>query len=76
MPVMAYQCFSFGSNCFGIADHYEEILYILHPRQVVVDNINKLLNCGDPSFGGAMYICPYCQNMNLPLSEIGECSIM
>lgn len=44
-------------------DHYEEMLYILHPRQVVIDNVDKMINCGDPAFGGAMYVCPHCGNM-------------
>lgn len=41
-------------------DHYEEIEYILHPRPVVMENIEKMVNCGDPSYGGAMYGCPSC----------------
>lgn len=41
-------------------DHYEEILYSLHPRPVVMDNIDRLINCGDPDFGGTLYICPKC----------------
>lgn len=41
-------------------DHYEEIQYILHPRPVVMENITKMIHCGDPSFGGAMYACPHC----------------
>lgn len=41
-------------------DHYEEMLYILHPRQAVITNVDKMINCGDPSFGGAMYACPKC----------------
>lgn len=45
------------------ADHYEELIYILHPRQVVEKNVEKMINCGDPSFGGAMYMCPHCGNM-------------
>ena len=36
-------------------DHYEELIYITHPRQSVIDNVDKMINCGDPSFGGAMY---------------------
>lgn len=28
-----------------------------------MENINKMLNCGDPSFGGAMYVCTTCHNM-------------
>lgn len=41
-------------------DHYEEIKYILHPRDSVMDNIDKMINCGDPSYGGTMYGCPDC----------------
>lgn len=44
-------------------DHYEEMLYILHPRQVVIENVDKMIHCGDPSFGGAMYACPHCGNL-------------
>ncbi len=44
-------------------DHYEEMLYILHPRQSVIDNVDKMLNCGDPSYGGAMYGCTKCGNL-------------
>ncbi|MEY8433202.1 transposase zinc-binding domain-containing protein, partial [Lachnospiraceae bacterium 48-42] len=25
-----------------------------------MENIDKMLNCGSPSFGGAMYGCPHC----------------
>ena len=32
-------------------DHYEEIQYVLHPRSVVMDNIDRLINCGDPDYG-------------------------
>ena len=39
-------------------DHYEEMFYILHPRQSVIENVDKMINCGDPSYGGAMYGCP------------------
>ena len=41
-------------------DHYEEMLYILHPRQAVITNVDKMINCVDPSFGGAMYSCSKC----------------
>ena len=41
-------------------EHYEEMLYILHPRQAVIDNVNKMIHCGDSSYGGAMYHCPNC----------------
>lgn len=42
-------------------DHYEEMIYILHPRDSVIENVDKMLNCGDSSFGGAMYACPGCR---------------
>lgn len=45
------------------SDHYEEILYCLHPRQAVIENIDKMINCGNPAFGGAMYACSHCGNM-------------
>ncbi|MUB67167.1 IS91 family transposase [Hungatella hathewayi] len=42
-------------------DHYEEMIYILHPRDAVIENVDKMLNCGDPSFGEAFYACPGCR---------------
>ena len=44
-------------------DHYEELIYLLHPRQSIIENIDKMLSCGDPSFGGAMYGCTNCGNL-------------
>lgn len=44
-------------------DYYEEIEYRLHPRDVVMNNIDKMIHCGDPSFGGAMYGCSHCGNL-------------
>ena len=44
-------------------DHYEEMLFILHPRQSVIENVDKMIDCGDPSFGGAMYGCTQCGNL-------------
>ena len=41
-------------------DHYEEMIYILHPRASVIENVDKMINCGNPAFGGAMYGCPNC----------------
>ena len=38
-------------------DHYEELIYLTHPRPSVIENVDKMINCGDPSFGGAMYGC-------------------
>ena len=43
-------------------DYYEEIKYTLHPRKTEMENIDKILGCGDPSFGGAMYVCTHCGN--------------
>ena len=42
------------------SDHYEEMLYTLHPRDAVIENVEKMINCGGPSYGGAMYGCPKC----------------
>ena len=39
------------------------MLYILHPRQSVIENVDRMINCGDPSFGGAMYGCPSCGHL-------------
>ena len=44
-------------------DYYEEIEYTLHPRKTEIENIDKMIHCGDPSFGGAMYGCPHCGNL-------------
>ena len=41
-------------------DHYEEMQYILHPRDSVIENVDKMINCGNPAFGGAMYGCSNC----------------
>mgnify|MGYP003469238257 FL=1 len=41
-------------------EHYEEMRYLLHPRQSVIDNVDKMIHCGDPSYGGAMFGCPSC----------------
>ena len=43
-------------------DYYEEIKYTLHPRKTEMENIDKMLGCCDPSFGGAMYVCTHCGN--------------
>ena len=46
-----------------IRDHYEEIIYTLHPRPTEIENIDKMINCGDPSFGCAIYACPQCGHL-------------
>lgn len=44
-------------------DHYKEIKYILHPCDSVMENIDKMVNCGDLSYGGAMDGCPDCSEL-------------
>lgn len=41
-------------------DHYEEMLYTLHHRKSVIENVNRMINCGDSSWGGAMHGCGKC----------------
>lgn len=41
-------------------EHYSDI-ESLNPRPVVLENINRMLSCGDPDKGGIMYACPDCQ---------------
>ncbi len=45
-------------------NHYEEMKYILHPRPSVLENVDKMINYGDPSYGGAMYGCPTVRNLS------------
>ena len=33
------------------SDYYEEIKYTLHPRKSEMENIDKMIHCGDPSYG-------------------------
>jgi len=44
-------------------NHYEEMIYVLHPRHSVVDNVDRMLKCGDPSYGGTMYGCTHCDHL-------------
>ena len=44
-------------------DYYEQMIYELHPRNAVIENVNKMIHCGDPSYGGAMFGCPDCGNL-------------
>ena len=41
-------------------DYYEHIQYTLHPRKTEMENINKMIHCGDYSYGNALYACPHC----------------
>lgn len=36
------------------------MFYPLHPHQTEIDNVNKMIHCGDPSYGDAFYACPDC----------------
>ena len=38
--------------------HYEEIKYTLHTRKTEMENIDKMINYGNPSSNGAMYSFP------------------
>ena len=44
-------------------DYYKHIIYELHPRPAVIENVNKMIHCGDSSHVGAMYGCPHCGNL-------------
>ena len=44
-------------------DYYEHMIYELHPRPAVIENVNKMIHCGDSSHGGAMYGYPHCGNL-------------
>lgn len=57
--------FLFYNNLMNILqeifkDNYEQLLYELHPRKSVIENVDRMINCGDPAFGGAMYGCSSC----------------
>ena len=45
------------------ADYYEEILLTLHPCATEIENIDRMINFGDPSYGGTMYACTKCGHM-------------
>ena len=45
------------------SDYYEHIIYELHPRPAVIENISTLIHCGAPSFGGSMYGCSHWENL-------------
>lgn len=39
------------------------MIYLSHPRSSVIENVEKMIHCGAPSFDGAMYACPTCGNL-------------
>ncbi|WP_031391920.1 transposase zinc-binding domain-containing protein [Kineothrix alysoides] len=48
-------------------DYYEHIIYELHPRHSVVENIERMLDCANPSKGGAMFGFPLCGELKFVL---------
>lgn len=45
------------------SDHFEYIQYVIRPGKNVLDNIDRMIHCHDPSFGGAFFGCPHCGNL-------------
>ena len=45
------------------SDHFEYIQYVLRPGKNIMDNINRMIHCHDPSYGGAFFGCPHCGNL-------------
>nr|WP_289702140.1 transposase [Enterocloster clostridioformis] len=45
------------------SDHFEYVQYVIRPGKNVLDNIDRMINCHDPSFGGAFFGCPHCGNL-------------
>ena len=46
-----------------LTDYYKFIEYDIKSRPIVLENIEKVINCGNPSYGGTMYGCPHCGNL-------------
>lgn len=43
------------------ADHWDDFLLKGYPiRSVVLKNVDKIIKCGDPSMGHALYFCDHC----------------
>ena len=40
-------------------DHFEEMIYLQHPRDSVIENVEKMINCGNPAFGGCHVYLPF-----------------
>lgn len=57
-------------------DHYEQMLYQLYPRQTETDNVNKMIHCGGPSYGGAFYACPDYGELKLFLFVASPASVL
>ena len=52
-------------------DHFQE-LNDSPVRSTVVDNINRMLSCGDPKKGGTMYGCPTCEHVRFSPFHCGS----
>ena len=44
-------------------DYYERIIYELHPRQAIVENVDKIIHCGNSAYGGALFGCEKCGHL-------------
>ena len=53
-------------------DHYEEIKYTLHPRDTEMENIEKMIHCGDSTLPLAVpcIIAPIVATLNMSLSTV------
>ena len=45
------------------SDHFEYIQYVIRPDTNDLDNINRMILCHDPTYGGAFFGCPHCGNL-------------
>lgn len=41
-------------------DNHAEFMLTTRPRKAVIENVDKMIDCGNPSFSGAMYGCTIC----------------
>lgn len=64
MVFLFFYCLSYNNNMNILQeifkDNFEQMLYLLKPRKTVVENVEKMIHCGDPLYGGAMYGCSDC----------------
>ncbi len=44
-------------------EHYEELICLLNPQKTVIENVDRMIHCGDSSFGGALFGCEHCGNL-------------
>lgn len=53
------------------ADHFHELTDI-PVRTAVVENVDRILSCGDPKKGGTMYGCPTCDHLRFSPFHCGS----